>query len=260
MNIILSTQTEILKTKRSAAFWLSIIAALFLPTLFSIGYSVESESIIKQISKKGNAWNFHLENAWQVANAFLVPMFIILICSLIPQIEYKNNTWKQVYASPQPLANVFFSKFISIHMLIFFFFVLFNLFLISFAIIINLFNSKFQFLDHSIDWQILGRLCLKTYVSILGISAIQYWLSFRIKNFIAPVGIGLALIITSIILSEFGWKHIYKFPFAHPILTLRFLDEPNRPLLENHELNSIGYCVFFLFLGYLDLKFRKERG
>lgn len=260
MNIIISTQTELLKTKRSAAFWLSIIAALFLPTLFSIGYSAESESIIRQISKKGNAWNFHLENAWQVANAFLFPMFIILICSLIPQIEYKNNTWKQVYASPQPLANVFFSKFISIHMMIFFFLVLFNLFLISFAIIINLFNSKFQFLDHNIDWLMLGRFCFKTYVAILGISAIQYWLSFRIKNFIAPVGIGLALIITSIILSEFGWKHIYKFPFAHPFLTLRYLDEPNRPLLENHELNSIGYCVFFLVVGFLDLKFRKERG
>ena len=260
MNLLISTQTELLKTKRSAAFWLSIIAALFLPTLFSIGYSVESASIIKQISKMGNAWNFHLGNAWQVANAFLFPMFIILICSLIPQIEYKNNTWKQVYASPQPLANVYFSKFFSIHIMIFFFFVLFNFFLISFALIINLFNSKFQFFDHSINWQMLGRLCLKTYVAILGISAIQYWMSFRIKNFIAPVGIGLALVITSIILREFGWDHISKFPFAHPILTLEHLMMPNRALLENHELNSIGYCAFFLILGYLDLKFRKERG
>jgi hypothetical protein len=128
-----------------------------------------------------NGWNFHFGNAWQVANAFLFPMFIILIC-------------------------------------------------------------------------------LKTYVAILGISAIQYWLSFRIKNFIAPVGIGLALIITSIILSQFDWKHIYKFPFAHPVLTLKTLMLPNRPFLENHELNSIGYCAFFLVLGYLDLKFRKERG
>jgi hypothetical protein len=260
MNLLISTQTEVLKTKRSASFWLTIIAALFLPTLFSIGYSVESASIIRQINKMGNAWSFHLGNAWQVANAFLFPMFIILICSLIPQIEYKNNTWKQVYASPQPLANVYFSKFIAIHMMILFFFVLFNLFLISFAIIINLFNAKFQFLDHSIDWTMLGRLCLKTYVAILGISAIQYWLSFRIKNFIAPVGIGLALVITSVILRQFGWAHIYKFPFAHPILTLESLMTPNRPLLENHELNAIGYCAFFLILGFLDLKFRKERG
>lgn len=260
MNLLISTQTEILKTKRSASFWLTIIAALFLPTLFCIGYSVESESIIRQMKESRNAWNFHFGNAWQVANAFLFPMFIILICSLIPQIEYKNNTWKQVYASPQPLANVYFSKFISIHVMIFFFFVLFNLFLISFAIIINLINTKFPLLDQSIDWAMLGRLCLKTYVAILGISAIQYWLSFRIKNFIAPVGIGLALIITSIILSQFDWKHIYKFPFAHPVLTLKTLMLPNRPFLENHELNSIGYCAFFLILGYLDLKFRKERG
>ncbi|ANE50358.1 ABC transporter permease [Flavisolibacter tropicus] len=260
MNILISTQTEILKTKRSASFWLSIIAALFLPTLFSIGYSVEPESLIRQMKLSGNAWSFHFGNAWQVANAFLFPMFIILICSLIPQIEYKNNTWKQVYASPQPLANVYFSKFISIHMMIFFFFMLFNVFLISFAIIVNLINSKFQFLDQSIDWAMLGRLCLKTYISILGITAIQYWLSFRIKNFIAPVGIGLAMIIASIILAQIGWKHIYKFPFAHPFLTLQSIGKNNSLVIENHELNSIGYCAFFLILGYLDLKFRKERG
>jgi hypothetical protein len=201
-----------------------------------------------------------MDIAWKGPNVMLFPMFIILICSLIPQIEYKNNTWKQVYASPQPLANVFFSKFISIHMMVFFFFLLFNLAMITCALVVNLFNAKFQFFDHTIDWQMIAKMNFKNYIAILGISAIQFWLSFRIKNFIAPVGIGLALIIISIILAQVGWKHIYKFPFAHPFLTMQSLELPNRPLLENHELNSIGYCAFFLILGYLDLKFRKERG
>ena len=260
MNLLISTQTEVLKTKRSASFWLCIIAALFLPTLFALGYIFESESIIRQIDKHGNAWGFHMDIAWKGPNVMLFPMFIILICSLIPQIEYKNNTWKQVYASPQPLANVFFSKFISIHMMVFFFFLLFNLAMIMCALVVNLFNAKFQFFEHAIDWQMIAKMNFKNYVAILGISAIQYWLSFRIKNFIAPVGIGLALIIISIILAQVGWKHIYKFPFAHPFLTMQSLELPNRSLLENHELNSIGYCAFFLILGYLDLKFRKERG
>jgi hypothetical protein len=94
---------------------------------------------------------------------------------------------------------------------------------------------------------------------VLGISAIQYWLSWRFKNFIAPVGIGLALLIGAIISLGINWPHVYKIPFAYPALTLRHMQE-NRPLLENHELNSIGYFVFFLLLGMADVKFRKEKG
>jgi len=258
MNLILSTQTELIKTKRSASFWLSVIAAAFIPSIFFLAYAIKPDGAIKHLM--ASPWNIHFSQGWQALCAFLFPMYIILICSLIPQIEYKNNTWKQVYASPQPLANIFFSKFLAIHLMILFFYVLFNLFMILSAVTVNIINSKFPFLDHSIDWQGLGRLCLKTYVSILGISAIQYWLSYRVKNFIVPVGIGLALLIGAVIAFNFGWEHIYKIPFAHPTLTLRSMMTPGRPLLENHELNAIGYCIFFLTLGYIDLKYRKEKG
>ena len=91
-------------------------------------------------------------------------------------------------------------------------------------------------------------------------SAIQYALSLRFKNFLAPVGIGLALLVGALIAFGIGWKHIYKLPFAHPILTYTSMGKPNRPLLENHELNSIAYCIGFLILGFIDMKFKKEKG
>ncbi len=59
------------------------------------------------------------------------------------------------------------------------------------GVLANLINPEFTFLHRSIDWETILRLNLKTYVSILGISAIQYWLSLRFNNFVAPVGIGL---------------------------------------------------------------------
>jgi hypothetical protein len=100
----------------------------------------------------------------------------------------------------------------------------------------------------------------KTYISILGISAIQFWLSLRFKSFIGSVGIGLVLLIGSMIATGLQWEHVYKIPYAHPILTLMSMKGKGPLVLENHELNSIGYFVFFTVLGFLDLRFRKEKG
>ncbi|HEU4608554.1 MAG TPA: ABC transporter permease, partial [Chitinophagaceae bacterium] len=164
------------------------------------------------------------------------------------------------FASPQSMANIFFSKFLTIHLMILFCFVLFNCFMILSALTGNLINPKYTFLSRGIDWDMLLRLNLKVYISVLGISAIQYWLSLRFKNFIAPVGIGLALVIGSIIALNFHWEHIYKYPYSFPIVTYDFIQKDNRPFLENHEWNSIGYFLFFIILGFMDMNLRKEKG
>lgn len=257
MSFIVSTQAEWLKTKRTASFWLSIIGAAFIPTLFFISFFTDSDAA------KGLAnepWEKFFIMGWQILCVFLLPMYIILVSTLITQIEYRNNTWKQVFASPQSLGNIFFSKFLTIHIMIVFCFLLFNGFMILAAVIGTLINPKLPFLDHPIDLELLFRLNVKTYVSILGISAIQYWLSLRFKNFVAPVGIGLALVIGGIVALNVQWAHITKYPYSFPTLTLDAIRKPGSPFWENHELNSIGFFLFFILLGFIDMKIRKEKG
>lgn len=123
----------------------------------------------------------------------------------------------------------------------------------------NLMNSKFPFLHNSINRAMLLRLSLKIYISILGITAIQYYLSLRFKNFVVSVGIGLALVIGAITALNLHWEHVYQYPYAFPIITSDLVKKAGRPLLENHEWYSIGYMVFFLLLGFLDMKMRKEK-
>lgn len=257
MTFLLSTRAELLKTKRTASFWLSVLGAAFVPVLLFIALFTDSDAATN-LAK--DPWTKYFNMGWQILSVFLLPMYIILVSTLITQIEYKNNTWKQVFASPQSMATIFFSKFLTIHLMILFCFALFNFFMILAAVLGNLINSKYTFLSRSIDWDMLVRLNLKVYLSVLGISAIQYWLSLRFKNFIAPVGIGLALVIGSIIALNFHWEHIYKFPYSFPILTYDYLQKSGRPFLENHEWNSIGYFLFFIVLGFVDLNLRKEKG
>jgi hypothetical protein len=253
MNLTTSIKAEIIKTKRSASFWLSLLGAGLIPMIFFLAY------IIKPEKGYSLTWDFHFLQGWQVSNAFLLPMFIILICSLIPQIEYKNNAWKQVFASPQSIGNIFFSKYLTILIMVLFLFLAFNILLILAAIVPNLFYSRFTFLSRSIDWEQVIRLNLKTFISLMAIISFQYWLSLRFRNFIVPIGIGLGLLVTALILYQLQWEHISKVPYAFPVLTMERIHE-TKFKLENHELNSIGYFIFFTTLAFLDMRFRKERG
>ena len=258
MSFTISLQSEVLKTKRSASFWLSISAAAMMPVLFFLIHYFKPEGGIKQLAN--DPWGTQFMWGWQSINFFIFPLFVILICTLIPQIEFKNNTWKQVFASPQSLGNIYFSKFMTIHLMIFFFYLSFILFMILSGVITNLLDSRFSFLHKSINWQKLATISLKSYLSILGISAIQYCLALRFKNFVAPVGIGLALLVLSIIARQVGWEHVYKMPYAHPLLTQETFRKTGRPFIENHEWNSILYFLAFILIGFVDLKFKKEKG
>jgi lantibiotic transport system permease protein len=254
MSLIISTKAELIKTKRSASFWLSVLGAGVIPLIFFLAY------VIKPRETYLHGWDMHFLQGWQVFNAFLLPMFVILICSLIPQIEYKNNAWKQVFASPQTIGGIFFSKYLTILMMILFLFLLFNVFMILSAIVPNLFYSQFIFLRNSIDWAELFRLNVKTFVSLLGIISVQYWLSLRFRNFIIPIGIGLGLLVIALIVYQFRWEHIYKVPYALPVLTMEGIKDSPGQLLQNHEWNSVGYFIFFTLLAFLDMRYRKERG
>jgi hypothetical protein len=256
MGFITSVRAESIKVKRSSAFWLSFLGAGFIPFTFLLIYYFRAKDFIPRLGN--DPWRNHILHGWQGLSAFLLPMFIILTCSLVTQIEFKNNTWKQVYASPQTIADIFFSKLIIIHCMILFCFLLFNIFLLGSGVLANLLNNKYSFFSNPVDWEMLLRTNFKSYIGVLGISAIQYWLSLRFKNFIASIGIGLALLITTLLIMD--WEQIYKVPYAFPLLTFDAIFKKRHLLIENHEWNSMAYFIAFTFLTFVDTKYRKERG
>lgn len=258
MSFFISTQTELLKAKRTASSWLIVIAAAFIPTVYLLFFLLNPEEAIQDMGPQ--PWAVYVIRSWEILCVFILPIYIILLSTLVTQIEFRNNTWKQVFASPQSFGNIFFSKFLTIHLMIVAFLLTFNILVFMVGIISDLVNPRFAFLEHNVDWEMIFKLNLKTYISVLGISAIQYWLSLRFKNFVISTGIGLALVIGGMIAWGLQWAHIYKYPYAFSILTFGSIQKPGRPFLENHELNSIGYFVVFILIGFLDMKMRKDKG
>jgi len=258
MNFFISVRAELIKIKRSASLWICFLGAGFIPLIFLLNYTLQPDKNFKRLAMF--PWGIHFGIGWQAFSSFLLPMFIILICSLIPQIEFKNNTWKQVFASPQPLANVFFAKLLVIVVTIILLFLLFNFFLVMSAVLANLIIPQYGFLKSHVDIVTMWKLNWHIFLSVMGIIAFQYFLSLRFKNFIAAVGIGLALLIASMIAIPF-WDYAYTLPYAHPMLTMQnFASKTNQVALPKHEIYSVFYFIGFALIAFLDMKYRKERG
>lgn len=253
----LNTKSEILKSKRTLAFWLTIIGAVVIPLVLSLGYNIYAKEFAQDL--KVDPWVKHMDNVWQGAAALLLPMYVILVTSLIVQIEYRNNTWKQVYASPRTYADVYFSKFLVINLMIISCFLFFNLLIILSGYITGLIHpDEYSFTREPIPFAKMFRLSSKLYISILAMSAIQYWLSLRFKNFIAAIGIGLGLFITGIFLIE--WPKAIYYPYAYTALTY-FKDLRKDPAGTSRlEIYSLIWFAVVLMLGFLDTVKRKERG
>jgi len=252
----INTGVELSKTRRTAAFWITLAGAAFIPIIIFITYISRPDVFIKQLQP--NVCVAHINHTWQGASIFLLPMYIILVTSLTVQIEYRNNTWKQVYTSPRRYADIYFSKFIVIHLLILGCFFCFNLFQLVSGYATAAINSNYAFFSTAVPWKVMLNDTSRLYVAILGITSIQYWLSLRLRNFIAPVGIGLALLITGLILNN--WDKLYYYPYAYTILTYSRNRSGQEAVTGNYKLYSLAWFGIVLLLGFWDTVKRKERG
>lgn len=98
----------------------------------------------------------------------------------------------------------------------------------------------------------------KSYIAILGMSTIQYCISIRLKNFIASVGIGLALVIVGLTL--LNDPRVLYFPYSYAALTFMRGGLNATFAIGKHEYWSLAYFAAFLSLGFVDFLFRRERG
>ena len=253
---ILNTRSEFLKTKKTAAFWVCILGAAFIPLVNFIRLTAKADFFAERMQK--DPWAIIIRDNWITSAIFLIPMFVILVTSLVSQIEFRNNTWKQVYASPRSYTDIFFSRFLVVHTLVLFCFLMFNLFIVLSSLGVNLLKPQYHFTDHAIPWSSLFNNMFKVYFSVATITVVQYWLSLRFKNFIAPMGIGLALLITG--LSIHQWDKLYYYPYMYPAIAYMVDFRANPGFVEKAQLYNIFWFTGILILSFWDIWRRKERG
>jgi len=251
MNLLISLRSELLKTKRTASFYLTLIGAAVGPGIYLLNVLIDESEID---SLKKDPLNDLFKILSEMNGVALFPLFIILICTLLPQIEYRNNTWKQVFASPQTKANVFLAKFMNVHLLMLVFLIATHVFMFLAIAGINLIKPTLNLLNHPLNGSTVLANAVNAYVLVLAVCAIQLWIGLRSRNFIVPIGIGFALWLAGTIMAvQYKSNLVYYFPYsfhAFPVSTKL------KSQLTQVAWTSLGYAILFLIVGFFDFRRR----
>lgn len=254
MNFAPSLRMELAKTKRTAAFYLCLLMAVILPAIFLIDLLTDSGAPLRL---QKDPWDIYTLKGFEILGTMFLPLFVILVCTLVLQLEYRNNTWKQVFASPQLLWHVTLSKLLVLHLLALFFLLTFNVLMYGVLLIAGAALPPLHLFTHRIDWSLFWRVNANSYLSIVGLLSIQFWLSLRIRNFIAPLGIGLGLLFAGTMLGfELQWQHANRFPHAFSMLVAT---GRHPEWEEGIRWWSLGYGGLFYFVALLDLRWRRPK-
>lgn len=248
---ISSIKNELIKLKRTFAFWLTIISAILFPILFFIAYFLKHKTNTPGIGI--NPWEKFMTIQIENSIPFFIPMFIVLITSLIMQIEHKSLGMKHLFALPIPKWSVYFGKLTIVIFAIITTYVYYYIAILLSGLLLGLIHPDLAFLNFQPEHLKYMNILSTSFIASLGIIGIQFWLSFRFQNFIVPLGFGMFLAIIGIILSQ-APQSIY-FPYSFSVLSVSLGDK--MPLTFGISTVTVFSIICFLItsiLGFIQIK------
>jgi hypothetical protein len=254
MSLLISFKSELLKTKRSPALILTLVMAAVGPIFLLIVFDNDQPEQILKVNK--DPWNFFFYQGWGFISVIFLPMFIVMLSTLLPQIEYRNQTWKQVLTTPQSFLQLYIAKFLVYQFYIWAFLFL-HLLLVGLSTSLQpVIHSKFILAGHSLDWIKTFKMLGQTYIALLAVSVVQFWLGLRFKSFLFAIGIGVSLTIMGFV-NMVGFPVIAGEKFFYTYSIFIVLKE-NVSKIPYVLWSSAAYATAFLILGFFD--FRRLKG
>ncbi len=252
-------QSEWIKRRRSLASWIIIIGSFFTPVIIIIARLLASHNLNKTYNLP-NYWNILWKNCWESMAIFLLPLCIILFTSLITQIEYKNNTWKQLHTLPLNFRTIFFTKFAVIIVMLLQFLLIFNIGIYLSTLLPYLLISNVEYPRQTIPYALFLKENLFYLIDCLPIVALQYLISLKFKNFLVSVGTGFLFWFGA--LAALTWKYGYIIPYTYCMFNY-LKDAPGGkvilPTLNIHYF-ALGYFIFITILNYVIYIHKNDKG
>ncbi|QEC66373.1 hypothetical protein FRZ67_03295 [Panacibacter ginsenosidivorans] len=254
-SFLTSFQTEIIKIKNSFAVWLIILGAAFIPLFFFLHHIYDWDDYLPKPGE--NPWNEYFRKGFNGVHFTFLPLLIVLLVSLLLNIEHKSNTWKHIFVLPISKSKIFFSKYLLLVFLIVSFYFLLLIFFFGFAILLGLWKSDFNFFEYSPSYlynsvqSAITSFVIRSFISTLAIGAIHFWLSFRLKNLFINIAIGLAGVVLAVSMYIPHWESIIYVPYAFPVLMCNYIPDAKN-FLSDFQVNSLLYFLIISVLSYFD--------
>ena len=255
-SFLYNTKAEILKCRNTSAIWLTLLAAAFLPAINCLILLGRPDVFVPKL--KIDPWLIFLRMNWKNGASIILPLYVILLNNAIVQIEYRNNTWKQVYALPRRYTDIFFSKWVVVLGFLAAFFIFFNSCMIGAGLVTGWINNGYVFSSRPLPYKTMLILSGRIGWGILGVTALQFWLSLRFRNYIVPIAVGIGLLVTGLVLMD--WDKIIYYPYVHSLF-LFMAGAPGHPAtLQSMMINAGLAFILLLLAGCRDIYMLKEKG
>jgi hypothetical protein len=216
-SFFISLKSEFYKSRKTLAFWSSILLPLLLCSAISLGFIFKYQNLVNHPPQI--LWFYFISPISGIMGSLLLPILVIYNTYAITNMEYKGDTWKSLFALPLSKLSIYSSKFIYIIFLTFLTMLLFALFIIASGHIIELIRPQLEFSNYNPN-EIIFKAFGKLFLSSIGIISIQFLMNLMWNDFLKPFGLGFLLTIVCSITANIGWKYAAYLPYAFPSLTV----------------------------------------
>lgn len=248
--LLISLKSEFYKSRKTLAFWASILLPLVICTLVTLAFHFQSEKILALHYPPNVLWMTYSGSILGVMGTLILPFYVIFMAFSVNNIEHKNDTWKSLFAQPLPKFSIYTAKYLYAVLLIFICLFLFATINFACGHLLHTLNNNYKFNEFS-PVDILSKLYLKLFLSSLGILSLQFIISLIWSDFLKPMGIGFIRIIAGIIAATKGWEYAYLIPYSHASLALSLKKNPAGGEIFTQEIySSFIYAIALFLIGY----------
>ena len=254
---LFSLTSEWLKQWRSLTRPLIVGSACFIPAIIFLSRFRHIEAL-PALYRAPRFWESLWRQSWEAMALMILPLAIMLLASLIAQVEYRNNAWKQVHATPQPLAAIFASKLVVLLVLVAQLILCFNAAIYAAGALPALLFDGVTLPGPPRIGYFLDR-DARFFVDVLPIVALQYVLAILFRSFLAPLGIGMALWIFSV--GTMSWRYSWLVPYSASSLDYLSVEYQRAIHLPvSPPAIAGGYFFVITVVGYVLYSCKRERG
>lgn len=252
-SFFISFRSEFYKSRKTLAFWASILLPLLICGLITFGFLSNQERMIKAQMPAQALWGLYSGSSLSVMGMLILPFYVIFMAFSVNNIEHKNDTWKTLFSQPLNRLSIYAAKYSYAIFLIFICLFLFATLTYLFGNLIGLLQPALKFRDYN-PLELLSTAYIKLFLSSLGILSVQFILSLIWGDFLKPMGVGFIGIIIGLIAASKGWTYAYLIPYSLPKMVLTISNPAEPAAFFSREIwSSLAYGVTLFVAGYFIL-------
>jgi lantibiotic transport system permease protein len=223
MNELLrAVSAESLKIKRTLALRLAIAAPLLIVLLQSGVYLSRGEDLEHAGGNPVTGFARGIMTLWTL---IFLPFYATLACSLLASIDHHDHHWDQLFALPISRRSIYAAKWITVVGLVVLSSVAIPVFTLVAAELLRLVRHEWSGFAFPLRTTLDG--VARSCAAALLLISLQFWFSLRWQSFVLALAIGIAGIMSGIILITAPIRFLSIYPWTAPAAAA----SPSRPLL-----------------------------